>query len=474
MTIQAKKTDNTLGIIQPNMLLDLEASIRGKIIKQGDTNYDEARKVWNAMIDSHPAFIVRCTGTADIMQAVRFAKQHKLLVSVRGAGHNIAGRALQDNVMLIDLSGMTSVQVDPHTQTVVVSPGATLRDVDHETQVFGLATPVGINSTTGIAGLTLGGGFGWLSRKYGLTIDNLMSVEVVTVAGERIICDENNNAELFWAIRGGGGNFGIVTSFKFKLHTVGPEVMAGPIVFSIDDAKQVLKNYYDFCKNSPDELCVWAVLRNAPPFPFLDINYHGKPVLILACLYSGAIDDGKKEIAKVKLLGNPIADATGVIQYKNFQQAFDPLLTPGARNYWKTHNFTEINDDLIKILIEYAKKIPNSLSEIFIAQVGGATNRIKQDATAYPHRNIEFIMNVHTRWEEKNKDNECVAWARDFYQTSLPFATGGAYVNFISAGDDNLKNAYGENIKRLSAIKAKYDPNNVLRSNLNVTPSSKI
>lgn len=471
MDITAQTLEGKQTTIDQNLLNDLRSKVGGQVITPVDSEYDNARVIWNVMIDRRPAFIVQCTGTADVIQAVRFAKRNRLLISIRGAGHNIAGRALQDNVMLIDLSKMRTVQVDPDAKTVVVSPGATLGDLDHETQIYGLALPVGINSTTGVAGLTLGGGFGWLSRKFGMTVDHLISFELVTVEGERIHCDKNNHPDLFWAITGGGGNFGIVTSFKFNLLPVGPEVMSGPAIFKVEDAKEVLTNYREFCKNSSENLCVWAVIRNAPPFPFLDESYHGKPVLILASLYNGPMEEGKEALEKVKELGNPIGDGIAPHLFTDFQQAFDPLLTPGFRNYWKSHNFKEISDDLIDILVEYSTKLPSLPSEIIFAQMGGATNRIARDATAYPHRDIEFIMNVHTRWEEAEDDEACVAWARKLFEAAKPFSSGGIYVNFVSEGDDSIDGAFAENAQRLALVKSKYDPENILRANLNIAPS---
>ena len=343
-------------------------------------------------------------------------------------------------------------------------------DVDRETQAHGLAVPTGINSTTGIGGLTLGGGFGWLSRTHGLTIDNLVAAEVVTAGGDLVRCSEDEHTELFWATRGGGGNFGVVTSFEFKLHPVGPEVMSGPVVFPFEGAKDVLRGYRDFCKSSPEELTVWAVLRGAPPLPFLDPQVHGKDVLILAALYNGPVDDGAKAMEPLRELGNPIADAFGLHPFTGFQQAFDPLLTPGVRNYWKSHNFTELSDGLVDKLVEYAANLPSPHSEIFIAQMGGATNRVAPDATAYPHRDIEFVMNVHTRWEDAGDDDKCVAWAREFYEATEPFATGGVYVNFISEGEERVASAYGANYDRLAKVKAKYDPENFFRLNQNIVP----
>lgn len=459
--------------LSSDLLNGFRSRIRGELLVPSDAGYDQARRIWNAMIDARPGMIVRCAGTADVLQAVRFARQEGLLISVRGAGHNIAGKCIHDGAMLIDLSGMRAVRVDPLARIAFVSPGATLRDVDHETQAYGLAVPTGINSTTGIAGLTLGGGFGWISRSHGLTIDNLLAAEVVTAAGERVRCSASEHADLFWATRGGGGNFGVVTSFEFMLHPVGPEVMSGPIVFPFQEAKAVLRGYREFCKRSPDELTVWAVLRGAPPLPFLAPEVHGKPVVILAALYNGPMDAGAKAMEPLRGLGQPIADAFGPHPFAGFQQAFDPLLTPGARNYWKSHNFTELSDGLLDTLVEYAASLPSPQSEIFIAQVGGATNRVAADATAYPHRDVEFVMNVHTRWDDAAQDDTCIAWARRFYGATEPFATGGVYVNFISEGEERVAGAYGANYDRLTRVKAKYDPENFFRLNQNIAPAAK-
>lgn len=471
MSIKAKTIENELLTINRNQIDDLRHTLRGELITPTDDHYAEACQIWNAMIERKPALIIQCQETSDVTKAMQFAKKNRLLISLRGGGHNIAGRCIYDNVMLIDLSKMHSVWVDQEKSIAIVEPGATLADVDHETQKYGLALPTGINSTTGIAGLTLGGGFGWLSRQYGMTIDHLISAELITVQGEKILCDTNTNPDLFWAIRGGGGNFGIVTSFTFNLNPVGPEVIAGPLVFKFEDSKQVLQNYRDFCKISPNNLSTWGVLRNAPPFPFLDSSYHGKPVLILVSLYTGPIEDSKNLLTQLRSLGNPLGDGMGLNRFSDFQRAFDPLLTPGFRNYWKSHNFKEMSDGLIDMLIQYAHKFPSPHTEIFIAQMGGATNRVPEDATAYPHRNIEFIMNVHTRWEQPKDDEKCISWARDFYKATNLFAAQGVYVNFVSEGDDNIQEVYAKNLSKLKSIKAKYDPENVLRSNVNIVPA---
>ncbi|MEH6576518.1 MAG: FAD-binding oxidoreductase [Amphritea sp.] len=468
--IQARSLTGEMKELSDEALSSLRGQVRGQILLPGDDDYDEVRQIWNAMVDRRPAAIVRCTGTADVIHAIKFARKHQLLISVRGAGHNIAGKSLYDGALLIDLSTMRSVRVDPEARQAIVEPGATLGDLDHETQAYGLAVPVGINSTTGVAGLTLGGGFGWLSRSYGLTVDNLVAAEVVTAAGERLRCDALNHANLFWAISGGGGNFGIVTSFEFQLHPVGPEVMSGPIVFPFDQAASVLRSYREFCASCSEKLTVWAVIRDAPPLPFLAAEVHGTRVLILVALYNGDMAEGEKALAPLRQLGQPIADGFAPHPFVGFQQAFDPLLTPGVRNYWKSHNFTELSDGLIDQLVDYGSRLPSPQSEIFVAQMGGVTNTVAAEATAYPHRDVEFVMNVHTRWDHADQDDECVLWARDFYQATRPFATGGVYVNFISEDEDRVDGAYGPNYDRLAQIKADYDPDNFFRVNQNITP----
>ncbi|WP_051693005.1 FAD-binding oxidoreductase [Marinobacterium lacunae] len=471
----AELTVRSLGgqtsVLNDDALADLASGLRGTLITPADADYEASRLIWNAMIDRKPALIVRCTGAADVIHTVKFARRHDLLVSVRGAGHNIAGKSLADEALLIDLSGMTAVRVDPLARIAVVGPGATLGDLDHETQAFGLACPVGINSTTGVAGLTLGGGFGWISRKFGLTIDNLVAADMVSADGELLRCDREHNADLYWAIRGGGGNFGIVTSFEFKLHRVGPEVVAGPAVFPFEQAGDVLRAYRDFCTGAPDELTVWGVIRDAPPLPFLPASVHGTRVLIIVGLYNGDRAEGEKALAELRNLGNEIADGFGPCPFAAFQQAFDPLLTPGARNYWKSHNFTSLSDELIDTLVDYGARLPSAQSEIFVAQLGGAINRIDPAATAYPHRDAEFVMNVHTRWEDPAHDKACIDWARDFYEATRPMATGGVYVNFISEGEDRIDGAYGANYDRLAEVKAAYDPDNFFRENQNIRPN---
>jgi FAD/FMN-containing dehydrogenase len=374
---------------------------------------------------------------------------------------------------MLDLSLMRSIRVDPAARTARVEPGARLADVDRETQAFGLATPTGINSTTGISGLTLGGGFGWLSRKLGLTIDNLLSADVVTSKGELLRASASANSDLFWAIRGGGGNFGVVTSFEYQLHPVGPQVIAGLIVHPFAQAEEVLAGYRKAVAQAPDEMCCWVVMRKAPPLPFLAPEVHGKEVVVLALCYSGDPASADKAIAPFKAIGNPIAVAIGEQPFAGWQTAFDPLLTPGERNYWKSHDFVELQDGLVGVMLDAVRTLPSPACEIFIAQLGGAINRVAADATAYPHRNVEFIMNVHVRWSDKSDDAKCIAWGRQVYDATAPFATGGVYVNFMPEDESQRvrSGAYGPNFARLAQLKAKYDPTNLFRLNQNVAPA---
>ncbi len=469
--IRIATSNGTEIVLEEAAVENFRSKLRGGLLLEGEPGYDETRALWNGMIDRRPAIIARCMGTADVIESVKTARKHGLLVSVRGAGHNIAGKASCDRGLMIDLSGMRDVYVDPVARTARVRPGATLGDVDHETQGFGLATPVGINSTTGIAGLTLGGGFGWLTRKHGLAVDNLLSADVVTAEGELITASKAENPDLFWGIRGGGGNLGIVTSFLYQLHPVGPEVLAGLVVHRYEDAAEVLRYYREFVAGAPDDLCCWAVLRKAPPLPFLAEKYHGSEVLILAVLYAGDMTEGEKLLQPLREFGRPIADAIMPHDFIAFQSAFDPLLTPGARNYWKSHNFSELSDEALGLIVEYSGRLPTSQSEIFVAHLGGAANRVASDATAYPHRDVNFVLNVHTRWEKEDLDNECVAWAREFFDKTKPYATGGVYVNFVSAGDELVRAAYGANYDRMVELKNKYDPTNFFRINQNVKPT---
>jgi FAD/FMN-containing dehydrogenase len=452
---------------------ELEGTLRGKILDQSSPTYDEARAIWNAMIDRKPGLIVRCLGAADVIRTVRFARDNELLVAVRGGGHNIAGSAICDGGVVIDLSQMKSVRVDAAAQQAWVEPGATLADLDKETQAFGLAVPTGINSTTGVAGLTLGGGFGWITRKFGLTIDNLLSADVVTADGNLVHATTKENPDLFWALRGGGGNFGVVTAFEFQLHKLGPQVLSGLVVHPFDDAAKLLKDYRRLLDSAPDELTCWVVLRKAPPLPFLPAEWHSREVLVFAMCYSGDIKEGEKAMAGLRGFGKPIADVVGPHPFAGWQSAFDQLLTPGARNYWKSHDFAQLSDETIEILIDAVRQLPGPECEIFIFHVGGAAGRVAPDATAFSQRNAHFGMNVHTRWREASMDKKCIAWAKKLFDAAAPFAIGTAYVNFMPGDEgERVEKAYGTSYSRLAQVKRRYDPSNLFRMNQNIRPAA--
>src|SRR6516225_8281520 len=333
--------------ISEEAIENLKTKVKGQIVLPSDPSYGEVRQIWNAMIDRRPALIVRCAEASDVPHAISFARENGLEISIRGGGHNIAGNALCDNGVLIDLSTMRRVRVDVEKKRAYVEPGAILADLDEAAQRYGLATPVGINSTTGIAGLTLGGGFGWITRKFGLTVDSLLAADVVTADGKLVQASEREHPDLFWALRGGGGNFGVVTSYEFQLHPLGPEVLSGLLIHPLDDAADLLKAYRRIVSTAPDELTCWVVMRKAPPFPFLPVEWHGREVLVFALCYCGGASEGTRAVADLRSLGKPLADVVAPHPFTGWQAAFDPLLTPGARNYWKTHNFLELADGAI-------------------------------------------------------------------------------------------------------------------------------
>lgn len=450
----------------------LRGAVRGTVCQPGEAGYDDARTLWNAMVDRRPAVVVRCLGAADVAQAIDLCREYGLLLAVRGGGHNIAGRAVCEGGVMIDLSLMKSVRVDADSRRAVVEPGCLLADVDRETQAHGLAVPTGINSTTGIAGLTLGGGFGWLTRKHGLTIDSLVSAEVVTADGVLRRASATENPDLFWALRGGGGNFGVVTAFEYALHPVGPEVVAGLVVFPFDQAPDLLRRYRAIAAEAPEELTVWAVLRKAPPLPFLPEAVHGTEVLVLAVCWLGDPAGADAALAPVMDLPHRIAAHVGPQPFVQWQAAFDPLLEPGARNYWKSHDFLELGDGAIETIVDHVGRLPGPECEVFIGHVAGAATRVAPEATAFPQRRAHFVMNAHTRWRDRADDAACIAWARGLFNAAAPHAAGTTYVNFMP--DDEICRtdaAYGSNVGRLARIKRALDPDNLFRMNQNIAPA---
>jgi FAD/FMN-containing dehydrogenase len=403
---------------------------------------------------------------------VRFAGEHQLLVSIKGAGHNIAGNAICNDGFMIDLSPMKGVNVDAAGRTAKVQPGVTLGEFDAAAQQHGLAVPLGINSTTGVAGLTLGGGFGWLTRKFGFTVDNLIAADIVTADGAMRRASETENADLFWAIRGGGGNFGVVTEFTFRLHPVGPEVFAGLVVYPFDDMPAVVEQYRTFVASAPEDLTAWLVFRKAPPLPFLPAEWHGREVVVIAFVYAGDVATGARVVEPLRRFGRPVGEHVGPMPYAAFQQAFDPLLTPGARNYWKSHDLRQVSDGASAVIRQFVERMPSPHCEIFVGHLGGASARVPTDAMAFSRRDAEFIVNVHTRWEQPADDARCVGWAREFFTAMAPHAMGSVYLNFMPEDEaERVPAAFGPNYGRLAAIKAKYDPKNLFRMNQNIQPA---
>jgi FAD/FMN-containing dehydrogenase len=454
------------------ILTKFKSHFGGDVLLPGDPGYDDTRQIWNGMIDRKPALIARCKSAADIRQAVQFGREQKLLVAVRGGGHNIAGNAVCDDGLMIDLWLMKKVEIEPEARRAMVEPGCILADFDAAAQKHGLATPLGINSTTGVGGLTLGGGFGWLSRKYGMTIDNLLSADVVLADGRQMRASETENADLFWGLRGGGGNFGIVTRFEFQLHPVGPNLLSGLIVYPFDHAKSVITQFARFTETMPDELNVWMITRKAPPLPFLPAEVHGKEVVVLAICHAGDPATGEKLIEPLRGFGTPHGEHVGVQPFVAWQQAFDPLLAKGARNYWKSHNFTKLTEGAIDAIVEYASKLPSPHCEIFVGTIGGQSTRVSADAMAYSSRDTNYVMNVHGRWETAAEDKRVISWAREFFAKSQPFSSGGAYINFMTEEEtDRVASAYGPAYDRLVPLKKKYDPTNFFRMNQNIKPA---
>jgi len=470
--VQFSTKSGSTATVDDSAIDALRSQVSGTLLREGQAEYDEVRQIWNGMIDKRPALIVRCATAADVVAAVKFGREQGLLVAVRGAGHNIAGNAVCDGGLMIDLSEMRAVHVDAGARRATVEGGATLGDFDAAAQKHGLATPLGINSTTGVAGLTLGGGFGWLSRKYGMTVDNLLSVDIVTADGAQLHASEQEHPDLFWSIRGGSGNFGVVTQFEFQLHPVGPDVLSGLIVLPHDQAQVALNKYATFSQSMPDDLNVWVVLRKAPPLPFLPEAVHGTDIIAFAICYAGDPAEGEPLVEPIRSFGQALGEHVGVQPYTAWQQAFDPLLTPGARNYWKSHNFSKISAGAVEAIVQGAATLPSPQCEVFIGAIGGATTRVAPDAMAYSHRDAKYVMNVHGRWDSPSEDEAGIAWAREVFKATAPFASKGVYVNFLTADEgDRVGAAYGPNYNRLVEVKRKYDPENLFRLNQNIDPS---
>jgi FAD/FMN-containing dehydrogenase len=464
----------TVSGVDAEALQAFALQMRGPVLTPQDLEYEEARMIWNGLIDRRPAIIAKCSGTADVVDAVNFAREHDLLVSIRGGGHNVAGNAVNDGGIVIDLSSMRGVHVDPASGTVRVQGGATLGDVDRETQLFGLAVPAGVVSTTGVAGLTLHGGAGHLRRKYGLTIDNLLSVDIVTADGELRRASSTENEDLFWAVRGAGSNFGVVTSFEFQAHPIGPMVMVGAVFYPLEEIQTLLPAWRDYVSSAPSELSSVAITWSVPPHEPFPPEHHGRPVLVVAAAYAGPVDEGESVVQPLRELGEPLIDLSGPWPWLGLQSGFDPLYPKGGFYYWKSRSLAELSSDAIDDIADFAGRRPSPLTDIIVWHNGGAITDVGETATAYGGRDASFLVTVEASWDDPALTDDALAWARECWDAMGRHSTGGMYLNFAGFGEEKetlVKAGYGVNYARLTKLKAKYDPTNLFRMNLNVPPA---
>jgi FAD/FMN-containing dehydrogenase len=469
MQVQTLEAGNTE--IRDTDLQELRAAFRGQLIEPRDPAFAEARRIWNGMIDRRPALIAQCSGAADVIAAVNFASRNNLVAAVRGGGHSIPGHSVCDGGLVIDLSRMRGVMVDPEQRTVRAQGGALWGDVDHESQAFGLATSGGVVSTTGIGGLTLGSGSqSWLIRKYGNAADNLLSADVVTAKGELVKASEHENADLFWALRGGGGNFGVVTSFEFRLHPVGPLVLAGAAFFSWNRLREITDFYIDYVRHLPDELTTMLFYWTAPSVPFLPASIHGQNVAIISACYAGAIDAGEEVVAPIRAL-KPAVDLLGPMPYTALQSMFDPLVPKGTYGYAKSDYFDTIPSEMVDHMVAWAQKKPGAMAMAHLNHFGGAMSRIANDATPFAHRDALFAFSPDALWDKPEETEAHVNWAKGYWQALRSYSPRGAYINFLTdEGQDRVRESYQGNYDRLVRIKRKYDPTNVFRLNQNIKP----
>ena len=453
-------------VLNAEVIEQFRTGLRGGHLLRGDDGYDTARKIYNAMIDHQPAIIARCAGVADVIDAVNFARNNGLLVSVRGGGHNVSGNAACDGGLMIDLSPMKSVRVDPESKTARAEPGVTWGEFDHETQAFGLATTGGLVSTTGIAGLTLGGGLGWLMGNYGLACDNLISVDVVTADGRLLTASKSRNEDLFWGLRGGGGNFGVATSFEFQLHPVGP-MLGGILIYRLEKAAEAIKFYDEFTRTSPDELGTFVGFVTSP---------EGERVVAIFVSYNGAVEEGERILKPLREFGPPLADMISPMPYVQVQRMMDNEFPAGRQNYWKSNFLKGLDTQAINVIIDQVAKAPSPHSKIAIEQFSGAVTRVGANDTAFNHRNARYNLLIVGIWTDPAAKADNVRWVRDFWDAMAPYSSGGVYVNYLGQeadeGAERVKSAYGpEKYARLVALKQKYDPTNLFRLNQNIKPS---
>jgi FAD/FMN-containing dehydrogenase len=464
----------TEAAVDSEALQAFALQVRGRVLVPDDPGYDEARQIWNGLIDRRPAVIVECTGAADVVDALNFAREHNLVISIKGGGHNVAGNAVNDGGLVIDLSKMRGIHVDPSTQRVRVQGGATLGDVDRETQLYGLAVPAGVVSTTGVAGLTLHGGAGHLRRKYGLTIDNLLSVDIVTADGVPRRASATENEDLFWAVRGAGSNFGVVTSFEFQAHPLGPMVMVGAVFYPFEDVKTLLPAWRDCVASAPRELSSIALCWSVPPHEPFPVEHHGRPVFVVAGMYAGPVEEGEPIVQPLRELGEPLIDLSGPWPWLGLQSGFDALYPKGGLYYWKSRALAGLSDAAIEEIAEFAGRRPSPLTDIVVWHNGGAMSDVGETDTAYGGRDANFLVTGEASWDDPALTDDAIAWGREFWDAMGRHSTGGMYLNFAGFGEETetlVKAGHGTNYKRLTELKAKYDPTNVFRMNLNIPPA---
>lgn len=458
--------------VQEEQIDALKMTLRGPVIRPDDADYEEIRTVWNAIIDRTPALIVRCLGTADVIACVKFAREHNLLLCIKGGGHNIAGLGVADGALMLDMSLMRGVFVDPEHKVAHAQPGCVLGDIDRETQLHGLAAVLGFVSLTGVVGLTLGGGLGYLTKRWGWTSDNVLAMDLVTAEGQLVRASEDENPDLFWGLRGGGGNFGVVTGVDYKLYPVGPEVVGGLVAWPASEAPKVLDFYRKVSAEAPPELTVVTLMRLAPPAPWLPKDYHGKPIIAMLTCYSGDPAQGEEIVSPIKAFGSPIGDVMIRRPYAQLQSMLDATQPKGRRYYWKSEYLPEVEPELCGKFMAHAEKIPSPHSALIFFQLEGALNEIANDHSAVGNRDARYVLNIAGSWEEEKDDDVNIAWARTAWDDMKSFSTGGTYINFLTADEGPERNeaALGVNIKRLAKIKAKWDPDNVFRTNRNIAP----
>lgn len=471
--MKARTLDDREIELARDMIDGLKTWLQGPVLEPGEAGYEDSRSLWNNMIDRHPALIARCLGTADVIECVRWARDSNLLLCIKGGGHNIAGLAAADGALMLDLSLMRGTWVDPRERIAHAQAGCLLGDVDRETQLHGLATVLGFISQTGIAGLTLGGGFGYLTKRWGWTTDNVTGMDVVTADGDLVRASEDENADLFWGLRGGGGNFGVVTGIDYALHPVGPEIVGGLVAWPASEAPKVLELYRTLAEEAPPELTLVALMRNAPPAPWLPKERHGTPIVALLACHSGDPAEGERAVAPIKSFGSPIGDVLVRRPYRQMQSLLDATQPKGRRYYWKSEYLPGIEPDLCEKAIEHAGRIRSPHSAVILFQIGDALNRLDAAHSPVGNRDARYVFNVAGSWEQPEDDETNIEWAREAWRDLKPFSTGGTYINFLTEdeGAERVEAALGASLQQLAEVKHRWDPGNVFRTNRNIEPA---